>query len=180
MRSRISIRGCVRRSVRPSVRPLHTSWISAKWAEFEQNSIRKIKLCHLKDNSETSTLADRQNASDVWTLSDLFRNDWAQLSHLKVVFEVSVGDGYLGDIAIDDIVLDTQPCGPRRECDFEVGQRLCHKLCTNLVFLADGLFNNNIEFPNSRQGSEWRITITWNVRTRYKMRYLDQHQSIKE
>ena len=121
-----------------------------------------------------------QNASDVWTLSDLFRNDWAQLSHLKVVFEVSVGDGYLGDIAIDDIVLDTQPCGPRRECDFEVGQRLCHKLCTNLVFFADGLFNNNIEFPNSRQGSEWRITITWNVRTRYKMRYLDQHQSIKE
>ena len=36
MRSRISIRGCVR----PSVRPSHTSWISEKWAEIEQNSIR--------------------------------------------------------------------------------------------------------------------------------------------
>ena len=45
MRSRISIRGCVRPSVGPSVRPLvgpsHTSWISKKWAEFEQNSITR-------------------------------------------------------------------------------------------------------------------------------------------
>ena len=76
MRSRISIRGCVC----PSVLPSHTSWISKKWTEFEQNSIRNIKLGYLKtiqrlfrDISETSTLADRQNASDVWTLSDLFK-----------------------------------------------------------------------------------------------------------
>ena len=80
MRSRISIRGYVRRSVRPSVRPSvgpsvrpsHTSWISEKWADFEQNSVRNMRLCHLKDNSETSTLADRQNASVVWTLFNLF------------------------------------------------------------------------------------------------------------
>ena len=32
MRSHISIRGCIRRSVGPS----HTSWISEKWADFEQ------------------------------------------------------------------------------------------------------------------------------------------------
>ena len=60
MRSRISIRGCVRRSVGPSVRRSHTSWISEKWAEFEQNSIRNKKVCHLKDYSKTSTRAVRQ------------------------------------------------------------------------------------------------------------------------
>ena len=72
MRSRISIRGCVRPSVRPSVGRSHTSWISEKWAEFEQNSIRTMKLSHLKDDSKTSTLAVRQNASVVRTLFDLF------------------------------------------------------------------------------------------------------------
>ena len=64
MRSRISIRGCVRPSVGPSVRPSvgpsHTSWISEKWAEFEQNSIRNEKVSHLKDDSKTSTWAVRQ------------------------------------------------------------------------------------------------------------------------
>ena len=96
MRSRISIRGSVRPSVRPSVRrsvrpsvgpsvrrsvrpsvgpsvgPSHTSWISEKWAEFEQNSIRNKKVCHLEDDSKTSTRAVSQNASVVRTLFDLF------------------------------------------------------------------------------------------------------------
>ena len=78
MRSRISIRGYVCLSVRPSVDPLvrqsHMSWIFKKWdfwAEIEQNSLRNMKHCYLKDDSETSTLADPQNASYVWTLSDL-------------------------------------------------------------------------------------------------------------
>ena len=69
MRSRISIRGCVRRSVGPSVGPSfgpsvgpsvgpsHTSWNRAKWAKFEQNSIRNKKVSHLKDDSKTSTWA---------------------------------------------------------------------------------------------------------------------------
>ena len=65
MRSRISIRGCVR----PSVCRSHTSWFSEKWAEFEQNCSRNIELAHFKDNSETSTRADRQTASDIWALS---------------------------------------------------------------------------------------------------------------
>ena len=79
MRSRIYVRGYVRRSVRRSVRPSfrrsHTSWISEKYdisTKIEPNSTKNIKLCHLKDNSETSTRADRQNAFDVWTPSDLF------------------------------------------------------------------------------------------------------------
>ena len=66
-----SVRPSVGPSVGPSVRPSHTSWISEKWADFEQNSVRNMRLCHLKDNSETSTLADRQNASVVWTLFNL-------------------------------------------------------------------------------------------------------------
>ena len=60
MRSRISIRGCVRRSVGWSFRRSQTSWISEKRAEFEQNSIRNKKVCHLKDYSKTSTRAVRQ------------------------------------------------------------------------------------------------------------------------
>ena len=60
MRSCISIRG----SVRPSVRQSNTMWISEKGAEFEQNITRNMKL-HLKDDSETSARADRQDASDV-------------------------------------------------------------------------------------------------------------------
>ena len=83
MRSRISIRGCVCPSVRPSVRPSvgrsvrpsHTSWISEKWAKFEQNSIRNMKVRHLKDDSKTSTRTVRQNASVVRTLFDLFYPD---------------------------------------------------------------------------------------------------------
>ena len=50
----------VRRSVGPSVGRSHTSWISEKWAEFEQNSIGNKKVCHLKDYSKTSTRAVRQ------------------------------------------------------------------------------------------------------------------------
>ena len=62
MRSRISIRGCVRRSVCRSVPvgPSHTRSISEKWAKSEQNSIRNKKVCHLKDDSKTSTWAVRQ------------------------------------------------------------------------------------------------------------------------
>ena len=54
MCSRISKRGCVRPSVRPSV-------------EFLKNG----KLCQMREDSETGMRADRQNASDVCTLSDL-------------------------------------------------------------------------------------------------------------
>ena len=61
-------------SVRPSVRPLHTSWIFEKFAKFEQNSIRNKKVCHLEDDSKTSTRAGSQNASVVRTLFDLFIN----------------------------------------------------------------------------------------------------------
>ena len=59
-------------SVGRSVRPSHTSWISEKGAEFEQNSIRNKKVCHLKDDSKTSTQAVSENASIVRTLFDLF------------------------------------------------------------------------------------------------------------
>ena len=60
-------------SVRPSVRLSRTSWISENWTEFEQNSTttRDMNLRHIKDNSETSMRADRQNASDVWILSKI-------------------------------------------------------------------------------------------------------------
>ena len=67
-----SVGPSVRPSVGPSVRPSHTSWISEKWAEFEQNSIRNKKVCHLKGDSKTSTRAIRQNASVVRTPFDLF------------------------------------------------------------------------------------------------------------
>ena len=55
-----SFRWSVGPSVRPSVRRSHSSWISEKWAKFEQNSIRNKKVCHLKDYSKTSTRAVRQ------------------------------------------------------------------------------------------------------------------------
>ena len=54
----ISIRGCVRPSVRSLVRP------PEEWAEFEQ--LQEQELWYLKDDSETSAGAERQNASDVW------------------------------------------------------------------------------------------------------------------
>ena len=50
----------VRPSVGLSVGRSHTSWISERWAKFEQNSIRNKKVCHLKDDSKTSTRAVRQ------------------------------------------------------------------------------------------------------------------------
>ena len=71
----VSVRQSVCRSIRPSVgRSIprsHNSWISEKWAEFEQNSIRNEIVCHLKDNSKTSTRAVCENASVVRTLFDL-------------------------------------------------------------------------------------------------------------
>ena len=66
-----SVRPSVRRSVRLSVGRSHMSWISNKWAEFEQHSIRNMRICHKKDDSKTSTRAVRQNASVVQTLFDL-------------------------------------------------------------------------------------------------------------
>ena len=62
----------IRRSVSLSVCRSHTSWISEISNILTKNSTKNMKLYHLKDNSETSTRADRQNASDVWTPSDLF------------------------------------------------------------------------------------------------------------
>ena len=62
------------RSVGPSVRRSHTSWISKKsdiLTKMEQDSIKNTKLYHLTDSLEISMLADRQNASDVWTPLDL-------------------------------------------------------------------------------------------------------------
>ena len=84
MRSRISIRHCVRPSVGPSVRRSHTSRFFEKWAEFEQSSIRskKVGLSHSNDYLNTSTWAVRQNASVVRTLFDLllFGEVWPFLS----------------------------------------------------------------------------------------------------
>ena len=40
----VSLRGCVSRYVCRLVGPSHRSWISDKWAEFEQNNIRNIKI----------------------------------------------------------------------------------------------------------------------------------------
>ena len=69
----------VGRSVGPSVRWSHTSWSFGKFdilTKMEQNSTGNMKLYYLKDNLkdnlETSTRADRQNSSDVWTPSDSF------------------------------------------------------------------------------------------------------------
>ena len=62
----------VRLSVRLSVTHKLNFWKSNDLTKIEQNSTKNMKLFHLKDNSETSTQADRQNASDVWTPSDLF------------------------------------------------------------------------------------------------------------
>ena len=45
-----------------SIRWSHKSWIFEKWAEFEQNSKRNKIVCHLKDDSKTSTRTVRQNA----------------------------------------------------------------------------------------------------------------------
>ena len=78
---------CVEPSVHPSVGPSvhwsHTSWISEKWAEFEQNSIRNKILCHLKDNLKTSTRGVLENASVVWTLFDLFFFFYQKISFIK-------------------------------------------------------------------------------------------------
>lgn len=58
----------VHRSVGPSVSLSHTIFekfdISTK---MEQNSIKNMKICHLHDNSETNTRADRQKESDART-----------------------------------------------------------------------------------------------------------------
>ena len=102
MRSRISIRGCVRpsvrrsvcRSVRPSVRPSvgHTrveflifrlkwnkialrTWCYATWRSLMLKLNKRASITwnyHFRDHLNTSTRADRQNASYVWTPSDLF------------------------------------------------------------------------------------------------------------
>ena len=71
-------------SLDPLVSLSHTGWISKKWVDFEQNSTKNKKLYYLKDNSRTSMRADRQNASDVCTLTDL-------LSYFKVDKYKSVG-----------------------------------------------------------------------------------------
>jgi len=63
----------VGRSVRRSVGRSVTHKLNfEKWAEFEQNSMRNKKVCHLEDDSKTSTRAVSQNASVVRTLFDLF------------------------------------------------------------------------------------------------------------
>ena len=95
MRSRISIRVYVRPlvglSLDPFVGPSHTSWISQKsniLTKMKQNSITNMKLFHLKDNSVTSSCADRQNASDVWTPSDLLFQ--------STILEIDIGTGEIG------------------------------------------------------------------------------------
>ena len=79
MRSPISIRGYVHPSVCPSVGPSvcksHMSWISGNsniLTNMEQNSAKNTILYLMKENSERSMQADRQNTSDVFTPSDLF------------------------------------------------------------------------------------------------------------
>ena len=69
MRSRISMRGWVRRTVRRSVRPSHMSEISEKsdvLTEMEQNSTKNMKLYHLKDNSDISTQCLNSFSLGLW------------------------------------------------------------------------------------------------------------------
>ena len=75
-------------TVRPSVRPSVCRLVRVEFLGNGLNlyiSIGNMKLCHLQDNSETSTRADRQNASVVRTLFDLFMNDMILVRKLTKV-----------------------------------------------------------------------------------------------
>ena len=74
MRTVIFIRWCVPpfvgpsvcQSFRSSVRPFVTHKLNfQKWAEFERECTRNMKLCNLEDDSGTGTQAHRLNAFDV-------------------------------------------------------------------------------------------------------------------
>ena len=68
----------------------------------------------------------------VWTKSGTQGNQWRRavqtISYLndtdvygwRVAFEGIVGESYLGDIALDDILLGQNACPPSRVCDFEL------------------------------------------------------------
>ena len=61
-------------SVRRSVGPSHTSWISEKWdfwTEFEQNSITGTSYCTIWKTIKRQVryVAGRRNASYVWSLN---------------------------------------------------------------------------------------------------------------
>ena len=68
----------------------------------------------------------------VWTKSGTQGSDWRRavqtLYNLnatdtygwRVAFEGVVGKSYLGDIALDDILLSQSACPPSRGCDFEL------------------------------------------------------------
>lgn len=73
------------------------------------------------------------SSTTVWTKSRTQGNFWLQgsvtLHQLnatnmfgwRVAFEGIVGNGFYGDIALDDIFLSQSFCPPSRTCDFELG-----------------------------------------------------------
>ena len=69
----------------------------------------------------------------IWTKSSTQGNIWHRatetLNNLnatnvygwRIAFEGIIGQGFLGDIALDDIFLSQTSCPPSRTCDFELG-----------------------------------------------------------
>lgn len=68
----------------------------------------------------------------VWTKSGTQGNQWrravqtlynlnsSDIYGWRIAFEAAVGKGYLGDIALDDILLSQSACPATRTCNFEL------------------------------------------------------------
>ena len=118
MRSRISIKGCVG----PSVRPSQRSWISEQWdfhAKFKQNSIKNIKVCHWKKkfrDKDAGNLTER-----FWFLNALcqtcfksgFRSVPIPLSASKRPFRFHLRNSW-AEVALSEKRKDAAAALPRR------------------------------------------------------------------
>jgi hypothetical protein len=81
-----------------------------------------------KSQSGTTSLpfwTRNKNYGDEWNLGEVTVMGLTTTDMYQIVFEGVVGDSWEGDIAIDDVTVETTECRPPGFCDFDRIPRLC-------------------------------------------------------
>lgn len=63
-----------------------------------------------------------KNNGDVWNIAEV---SIKTMDKYKIGFQGTVGDNWIGDIAIDDVKIENRECYPSGYCDFESEESLC-------------------------------------------------------
>ncbi|CAC5421234.1 unnamed protein product [Mytilus coruscus] len=114
----------------------HSDATSLKFPEFKTTGSQNLQFKYHMYGSDTGTLMvqaknkGNNSITKIWSLTGPQKNDWKQIcmpltiaaqTIVELSFVAIRGDGPIGDIAIDDVLVTEEECPHTASCDFSYG-----------------------------------------------------------